>query len=64
MTEELERLTISESVALASSRRSRNVLVMLALVAFVAAAFAFSFWHMEAELGTSNVGSPNAITDQ
>ena len=64
MTEELERLTISESVALASSRRSRNVLVMLALVAFVAATFAFSFWHMEAELSTSNVGSPDAITDQ
>ena len=64
MTQELERLTISESVALASSRRSRNVLVMRALVAFVAAAFAFSFWHMEAELGTSNVGSPDAVTDQ
>jgi hypothetical protein len=36
---------------------------MLALVAFVAAAFAFSFWHMEAEIGTGNVGSPDAITD-
>ncbi len=53
MTEAPERLTIRESAALASSRRSRNVVVMLALVAFVAAAFGLSFWHMEAELSTS-----------
>jgi flagellar basal body-associated protein FliL len=64
VTEEPECLTIRGSAALASSRRSRNVLVMLTLVAFVAVAFAFSFWHMEAELSTSNVGSPDAITDQ
>ena len=64
MTEEPERLTIRESAALASSRRSRNVVVMLALVAFVAAACGLSFWHMEAELSTSKVGTPDAITDQ
>ncbi|WP_127524510.1 hypothetical protein [Mesorhizobium sp. Z1-4] len=64
MIEEPERLTFRDSAALASSRRSRNVLVMLAPVAFVAAAFTFSFWHLEAELSASDEGSPGAITDQ
>lgn len=45
----LERLTVHETMTLSRTRKRRNLVLMLVLLAVVAAIFVLSFLHLERE---------------
>lgn len=45
----LERLTVHETMTLSCTRKRRNLVLMLVLLAVVAAIFVLSFLHLERE---------------